>query len=108
MTRAYLALGSNLGDRLAHLQTAVDDIAGATGVRVDVLSRVYETSPVGGPPQDPYLNAETVKLLDRVQDQWDEIVPHWIERKTHADHVSFPTAGAARRAVSSKGIPTLV
>ncbi len=57
MTRAYLALGSNLGDRLASLQGAVDSLAGAAGVRVDALSRVYETAPVGGPPQDPFLNA---------------------------------------------------
>jgi 2-amino-4-hydroxy-6-hydroxymethyldihydropteridine diphosphokinase len=57
VTRAYLALGSNLGDRLAHLQAAVDDLAGAADIRVDALSRVYETAPVGGPPQDPYLNA---------------------------------------------------
>ncbi|HYL53714.1 MAG TPA: 2-amino-4-hydroxy-6-hydroxymethyldihydropteridine diphosphokinase [Acidimicrobiia bacterium] len=57
MTRAYLALGSNLGDRLANLQGAVDGLADAPGVRVDALSRVYETAPVGGPPQDPYLNA---------------------------------------------------
>jgi len=55
--RAYLALGSNLGDRLAHLQLAVDALAGTPGVRVDALSRVYETAPVGGPPQDAYLNA---------------------------------------------------
>ena len=48
MTRAYLALGSNLGDRLAHLQGAVDDLAGAADIRVDALSRVYETAPVGG------------------------------------------------------------
>jgi 2-amino-4-hydroxy-6-hydroxymethyldihydropteridine diphosphokinase len=57
VTRAYLALGSNLGDRLASLQGAVDGLAGAAGVRVDALSRVYETAPVGGPPQDPFLNA---------------------------------------------------
>jgi 2-amino-4-hydroxy-6-hydroxymethyldihydropteridine diphosphokinase len=55
--RAYLALGSNLGDRLAHLQLAVDALARATGVRVLALSRVYETVPVGGPPQDAFLNA---------------------------------------------------
>jgi 2-amino-4-hydroxy-6-hydroxymethyldihydropteridine diphosphokinase len=55
--RAYLALGSNLGDRLAHLQLAVDALAGTPGVRVVALSRVYETAPVGGPPQDAYLNA---------------------------------------------------
>ncbi len=57
MTRAYLALGSNLGDRLANLQTAVDTLAAAVAIRVDALSRVYETAPVGGPPQDPFLNA---------------------------------------------------
>jgi 2-amino-4-hydroxy-6-hydroxymethyldihydropteridine diphosphokinase len=55
--RAYLALGSNLGDRLAHLQLAVDTLAGTPGIRVHALSRVYETAPVGGPPQDAYLNA---------------------------------------------------
>ena len=55
--RAYLALGSNLGDRLAHLQLAVDALADTPGVQVHALSRVYETAPVGGPPQDTYLNA---------------------------------------------------
>jgi len=55
--RAYLALGSNLGDRLAHLQRAVDALAAGAGVTVVSVSRVYETAPVGGPPQDAYLNA---------------------------------------------------
>ena len=57
MTRAYLALGSNLGDRLAHLQSAVDGLSRAPGTRVVAVSRVYETDPVGGPEQDAYLNA---------------------------------------------------
>lgn len=57
MNRAYLALGSNLGDRLAHLQLAVDVVAAAEGVDLVAVSRVYETAPVGGPPQDAYLNA---------------------------------------------------
>ena len=57
MTRAYLGLGSNLGDRAAHLQLAVDELATTTGVRVVAVSKVYETSPVGGPEQDDYLNA---------------------------------------------------
>jgi len=56
-TRAYLALGSNLGDRRAHLQLAVDAFAAEPDVRVVAASRVYETAPVGGPPQDAYLNA---------------------------------------------------
>jgi len=56
-TRAYLALGSNLGDRLEYLQHAVAALDRAPGVRVAAVSRVYETAPVGGPEQDAYLNA---------------------------------------------------
>jgi 2-amino-4-hydroxy-6-hydroxymethyldihydropteridine diphosphokinase len=52
-----LALGSNLGDRQDILQGAVDAIAGLEGVRVEAVSPVYETVPVGGPPQPDYLNA---------------------------------------------------
>jgi 2-amino-4-hydroxy-6-hydroxymethyldihydropteridine diphosphokinase len=57
VSRAYLALGSNLGDRLAHLQLAVDGVAGTEGVDLVAVSHVYETAPVGGPPQPAYLNA---------------------------------------------------
>lgn len=57
MSRAYLALGSNLGDRATHLQSAVDKLDAADDVDVVEVSRVYETEPIGGPPQDPYLNA---------------------------------------------------
>lgn len=54
--RAFIALGSNLGDRLANLQEAVDRLSRTPGVRVESTSRVYETDPVG-PPQPDYLNA---------------------------------------------------
>jgi len=53
---AFLALGSNLGDRLANLQRAADLLGGIEGVEVRRSSRVYETEPVG-PPQPQYLNA---------------------------------------------------
>jgi 2-amino-4-hydroxy-6-hydroxymethyldihydropteridine diphosphokinase len=66
VSRAYLALGSNLGDRRSHLQFAVDALHVAESVRVVGVSRVYETSPVGGPPQDAYLNA--VVAVDTVLD----------------------------------------
>jgi 2-amino-4-hydroxy-6-hydroxymethyldihydropteridine diphosphokinase len=56
VTRAYLGLGSNLGDRLENLRRAVS-LLGERGVRVLRSSRVYETDPVGGPPQPDYLNA---------------------------------------------------
>jgi 2-amino-4-hydroxy-6-hydroxymethyldihydropteridine diphosphokinase len=55
---AYVALGSNLGDRRAHLERALDALRRAPGVEVTRTSSVYETAPVGGPPgQGPYLNA---------------------------------------------------
>ena len=50
--RAYLGLGSNLGDRWRYLREAVDSLPD-----VVTVSPVYETDPVGGPPdQEPYLN----------------------------------------------------
>jgi 2-amino-4-hydroxy-6-hydroxymethyldihydropteridine diphosphokinase len=55
-TTAYLALGSNLGDRLEHLRAAVRELDATEGVDVVRSSRVYETEPVG-PPQPAYLNA---------------------------------------------------
>lgn len=51
MARAFLGLGSNVGDRESHLRTAIDSLPG-----VRRLSDVYETDPVGGPDQDRYLN----------------------------------------------------
>jgi 2-amino-4-hydroxy-6-hydroxymethyldihydropteridine diphosphokinase len=53
----FLALGSNLGDRLANLQAAVDLLDATDGIEVLRSSRVYETDPVGGPEQPDYLNA---------------------------------------------------
>ena len=55
--RAYIGLGSNLGDRLAYLQRAADLLGRTEGVRILRSSRVYESEPVGGPPQPDYLNA---------------------------------------------------
>jgi 2-amino-4-hydroxy-6-hydroxymethyldihydropteridine diphosphokinase len=52
-----LALGSNLGDRRDVLQGAVDAIAAIPEVQIMAVSPVYETVPVGGPPQPDYLNA---------------------------------------------------
>jgi 2-amino-4-hydroxy-6-hydroxymethyldihydropteridine diphosphokinase len=55
--QAYVALGSNLGDRAGHLAHAVAALRSAAGVEVTGLSSVYETDPVGGPRQGRYLNA---------------------------------------------------
>jgi 2-amino-4-hydroxy-6-hydroxymethyldihydropteridine diphosphokinase len=52
-----LALGSNLGDRLATLQAGIDDLADVPDIALRAVSAVFETSPVGGPDQPDYLNA---------------------------------------------------
>jgi 2-amino-4-hydroxy-6-hydroxymethyldihydropteridine diphosphokinase len=53
LTRAFLGLGSNLGDREQLLADAVDRLL-AVGQRA--VSPTYETDPVGGPDQGAYLN----------------------------------------------------
>jgi 2-amino-4-hydroxy-6-hydroxymethyldihydropteridine diphosphokinase len=70
VTRAVLSIGSNLGDRLAYLQLAVDGFA-------DVLvavSPVYETAPWGVLDQDDFLNAVLV-VEDPDTDEWG-----WLRR----------------------------
>lgn len=61
--RVVVALGSNLGERMASLQGAVDALADTPDVWVTSVSPVYETAPVDCPPgAKPFLNA--VVLLD--------------------------------------------
>jgi 2-amino-4-hydroxy-6-hydroxymethyldihydropteridine diphosphokinase len=56
MTRVVLSIGSNLGDRLARLQSVIDELGDA----VVGASPVYETVPWGGVEQGPYLNAVVI------------------------------------------------
>src|SRR5262249_35546963 len=60
MATVHLALGSNVGDRAAHLDQARQLLA-AAGVTIERISSYHETNPVGGPPgQGGYLNAVAV------------------------------------------------
>lgn len=52
----YLALGSNLGDRAAHLAFARQRLAALPGTSVAAASEIEETEPLGPVPQGPYLN----------------------------------------------------
>jgi 2-amino-4-hydroxy-6-hydroxymethyldihydropteridine diphosphokinase len=54
--RAYVALGSNLGDRAGHLAAARAALAALPRTRVVAESGVEETAPLGGMEQPPYLN----------------------------------------------------
>jgi 2-amino-4-hydroxy-6-hydroxymethyldihydropteridine diphosphokinase len=73
---AFVALGSNLGDRDAHLDGARRALDALPGCRVLASSRVDETAPLGGLAQPPYLNQMLAlscelaprALLDAMQD----------------------------------------
>ncbi|GAA1914878.1 2-amino-4-hydroxy-6-hydroxymethyldihydropteridine diphosphokinase [Nocardioides lentus] len=81
--RAVVALGSNLGDRMASLQGAVGALADTPEVWLTDVSAVYETEPVDSPPDaEKYLNAvvlfdttlSAARLMDRalaIEDAYD-------------------------------------
>jgi 2-amino-4-hydroxy-6-hydroxymethyldihydropteridine diphosphokinase len=79
MVRAVLSIGSNLGDRLANLQSTVDEF------RPEILavSAVYRTAPWGGVDQDEFLNAV---LLVRADDP-DKLLQRTQELERAADRV---------------------
>ena len=56
MTRAYVALGSNLGDREGTLRAALEALAAEPGIEVVAVSRLYDTEPVGYVDQPRFLN----------------------------------------------------
>jgi 2-amino-4-hydroxy-6-hydroxymethyldihydropteridine diphosphokinase len=74
MTRAYVGVGTNLGDRAAMVRAAVERLRAEPGVEVVAVSSVRETDPVGILDQPPFLNAavrvetdlSARELLDRL------------------------------------------
>lgn len=56
MTRYFVGIGSNLGDRLARLRSAIAGLAVVPGVELGARSGIWETRPLG-PGSGPFLNA---------------------------------------------------
>lgn len=56
MVRAFVGIGSNLGDRESRLARAVERLDHSPGIRVVRRSRLHETEPVGIPDQPKFLN----------------------------------------------------
>lgn len=82
MSSAVLSIGSNLGDRLANLQCAVD----ALRPWLVAVSPVYETAPWGSVPQRDYLNAVVIAADP-------DASPHeWLDRA----HAAEAAAGRIR------------
>ena len=98
---AYIALGSNLGDRRAYLARAREAIAAIAECRVLGTTQVEETEPLGGLAQPPYLNQmiavettlEPVVLLERLQEIEHAAgrvrAGHWDSRTLDLDIVLF-------------------
>jgi len=80
MSRVYLSLGSNLGDREDYLFKAVDMIYRTPGILINKVSPIYETDPVGYTEQDKFLNIvveidtdilphKLLKILNDIEDK---------------------------------------
>lgn len=99
MARVAIALGSNLGDRLAHLRAGLAGLE-RLGQIVDV-SRVHETEPVGGPEQGRFLNAVAVvdtsvapldvlaRLLEIERSRGRERTVRWGPRTLDLDLIAY-------------------
>jgi len=57
MARCYISIGSNLGNRQANIDAAIEKLQQVDEIEVKKVSGIYETKPVGGPKQPDYLNA---------------------------------------------------
>lgn len=56
MTTAYIGIGSNVGERSSFCRSAVGALDDTPEMRVTATSGLYETEPVGGPPQRSFIN----------------------------------------------------
>jgi 2-amino-4-hydroxy-6-hydroxymethyldihydropteridine diphosphokinase len=56
MSSAYIGIGSNVGDRTSFCRRAVEALDKTSGISVEKVSSLYETTPVGGPPQRSFVN----------------------------------------------------
>lgn len=106
MTRVVLSIGSNVGDRLAHLQSVADGL----GPAVRAVSPVYETEAWGGVEQGPFLNAVLIaddpaldchgwlyraQELERAAHRTREL--HWGPRTLDVDLICCHDGGAEVR-----------
>ena len=102
-TRAYVGLGSNVGDRLGNLRAAVRALDGHDSIAVVAASGVYETDPVG-PEQPDFLNAlveietdlaaeELLRILREIESQLGRIVrERWGPREIDLDLLVYGDA----------------
>lgn len=118
-TDVVLALGANLGDAAATLDSAVRSLRAVDGVTVTAVSAPFVTTPVGGPPQPDYVNAVVLvattlgprRLLAAVHAveaaHGRERSVRWGARTLDVDLVAWGAPGAAGEVVSVDPVLTL-
>lgn len=101
MVKAFLSLGSNMGDRLEYLSKAIDNIAEIQGCNILNKSRVYETEPWGYENQEAFLNLcisietslspyELLESLQTIELELDRVRKiHWGPRTIDIDILLF-------------------
>lgn len=109
---AVIALGANLGDRGEALALAVDELRTLPGFTVLSVSPIFETDPVGGPEQPPYLNAvvvgrtttpashllEALHSIEATHGRTREV--HWGARTLDLDLIQYGRPGGRHEVVS--------
>ncbi|MCK4463519.1 MAG: 2-amino-4-hydroxy-6-hydroxymethyldihydropteridine diphosphokinase [Candidatus Omnitrophica bacterium] len=76
MVTSYIGIGSNLGDRQGNINKAISYLKDSDKIEVKKVSSIYETEPIGGPPQGKFLNGvieidtdlSPLDLLDRLDE----------------------------------------
>jgi dihydroneopterin aldolase/2-amino-4-hydroxy-6-hydroxymethyldihydropteridine diphosphokinase len=95
--RAYIAFGSNMGDREAHINSAIEALRATDTIRVGRVSSIIETEPYGVTEQASFLNGclrvdtlleplELLKVLNKIElDEKRERIQHWGPRTLDLD-----------------------
>lgn len=98
---AYIALGSNLGDKNAYLKGAIEKLEKVKGIRVEKVSGLIETEPYGGVEQDVFLNGclaastlltpmELLGEMNRIEaEAGRERLVHWGPRTLDLDLIFY-------------------
>ena len=102
MTTAFIGIGSNVGDRREFSRRAVLALRNTPGIEVKAASSLYETSPIGGPPQRSFVNLvvkvesklSARELLDATKDIESKLGRepsdiHWGPRVVDLDILTF-------------------
>ena len=99
--QAYIAIGSNMGDKRAYLTEAIEKLDQITGVKVLKVSELIETEPYGGVEQDTFLNGclmvstiltpmELLREMNRIEaEAGRERLVHWGPRTLDLDMIFY-------------------